>query len=927
MSRSRPLLVTLSSLACLACVACGGQARIEPAERDASTADLGRDATTDASDDAAAPSEELSDHFPELPEGPGGEPRVRARVLTEADFARDRIDGPAATALPGDVLLENDRVRVVVEAANRAIGACPYGGNVVDIDVVRDADDPFFDPDGDSSDGVGHDELGEMSLFLALGRTFVAEGDPEIVRDGSDGGVAAVRFVGRDTANDFINLKSLLGALIPRSLDPDRELGLRIAVTYVLAPDSEEVEAHWSFLAGEQPVETTMGFLADLGSHVDAYIPGVGFGAVDLSNIVSVDLPAAPWVGGQARGQAWAIGPSDGASVAGLVVVGVGAGLFGATSLPDVIGGGGRILTLEPGRGTRIATRMAIGRDLGATGGLLTARQSAPRAMVTGRVTMGGEPVVGARIGVTDDAGDSVGELDPGDHAAGAGVTDDDGRFAIDVAPGDVHVLVGGDSLATPEPVSGTADAGESLDVGTIDVASPALLALRVLDPSGAIIPAKISLVGAKTTTEDSRVRDSDYTGTSHGIAQAAFYAPGAPAPHPSPERPLRVPPGRYRLVISRGPEWSIHEEVLTLAAGESRAIEARLARVVDTTGYVATDFHQHAQSSADSPVLNLDRVLSYLAEGAEVIASSEHDVLVDYQPIVEELGYDAYLRAVVGVESTPWDYGHFNAWPLEMDPRSPNGGAPDWGGGEGPCLAPPDLFDVFRTQGARVVQVNHARVLPGSQSFQAAFDRAGLAFDFEARTFGGVPARQVADHDDMRLPEDAPMFEPTFDAVELLNGFNRDDADADGDPEDIKSEAIFRDWMNFLSFGFLPTVVGNSDTHSWFFTPAAFPRSWVRVPDDSPGAIASGSAAREVDRTIIGRDAVRDVIASGGPFVRVSAGDDPESAVGRIVAAEGGRVRIVVEGHSPAWMGMDTIEVFANQTWESPPNRARTSP
>ena len=49
------------------------------------------------------------------------------------------------------------------------------------------------------------------------------------------------------------------------------------------------------------------------------------------------------------------------------------------------------------------------------------------------------------------------------------------------------------------------------------------------------------------------------------------------------------------------------------------------------------------------------------------------------------------------------------------------------------------EIFDGLRGLGARVVQVNHPRAPGGAFSnFQQNFDRAGLSFDFAARSFGG---------------------------------------------------------------------------------------------------------------------------------------------------------------------------------------------
>src|SRR5258706_4933521 len=82
----------------------------------------------------AAPA--LDDFLPALPPE-GGAAVCAAGRLSEANFAAERVPGPASQGLPGDFFLRNDKVRVVVQAPNRAVGPCPYGGTLIDADRVE----------------------------------------------------------------------------------------------------------------------------------------------------------------------------------------------------------------------------------------------------------------------------------------------------------------------------------------------------------------------------------------------------------------------------------------------------------------------------------------------------------------------------------------------------------------------------------------------------------------------------------------------------------------------------------------------------------------------------------------------------------------------------------------------------------------------
>ncbi len=71
--------------------------------------------------------------LPALP--PEGGPAVAAAGrLSQANFEQERVPGPAALGLPGDYFMRNDKIRVVVQAPGRAIGPCPYGGDILDAD-------------------------------------------------------------------------------------------------------------------------------------------------------------------------------------------------------------------------------------------------------------------------------------------------------------------------------------------------------------------------------------------------------------------------------------------------------------------------------------------------------------------------------------------------------------------------------------------------------------------------------------------------------------------------------------------------------------------------------------------------------------------------------------------------------------------------
>ena len=127
---------------------------------------------------------------------------------------------------------------------------------------------------------------------------------------------------------------------------------------------------------------------------------------------------------------------------------------------------------------------------------------------------------------------------------------------------------------------------------------------------------------------------------------------------------------------------------------------------------------------------------------------------------------------------------------------------------------------------------------------------------------------------------------------------------------------------MNFVSFGFTPTAVGDSDSHQWYSVPAGLPRTLVAVPDDSAAALQAG-IADDVANTVSGV-APRDVVVTNGPFVKLTVDG---TGIGRTATHAGGPLTIHVEVTSAAWAAVDTVELFANATFDVPTPKGGTAP
>ncbi len=350
------------------------------------------------------------------------------------------------------------------------------------------------------------------------------------------------------------------------------------------------------------------------------------------------------------------------------------------------------------------------------------------------------------------------------------------------------------------------------------------------------------------------------------------------------------VPAGRYRVLATRGPEFSLTEASVEARAGEMVELDiATPSRVVTTPGWISADFHVHSAASFDNPTAPERRVASYVAEGAEVLISTEHDNLFDFAPTIRSLGLEQQLGSLVGVEVTsevrsqlaPHSIGHANSFPLPRDPIAYRRGAVANEGRRWREV----IADLRAPPGRRVIQLNHARFgEPGIEprAFLSHMGPAAAAYD-PTRPLHEAPNSVLSERD----PETG-LRDIDFDAMELLNG-----------PHFRTYERLVADWFSFLRQGERIAGTANSDSH-FLSSVVAAPRNYVRVPSD---------AIADFDRESFVR-AVREGRCYGttGPLVTVELGG---AGLGDLFQGRSGVLRGRVE--AAPWVPVSELRVFVS--------------
>lgn len=825
-----------------------------------------------------------------------------ARVLQIASDDQ-LIGGPSAAGRVGDWLIENDRVRIVIQGISRAIGPQPYGGTIIDADLVRE--------------GPGRDQFGEIGLLTHIGRTY----DPtlfEILADGSGGGPAILAVSGPDIENDYLSLRTQLELVALPATDPWDPLSLQITQYFILPPGEQRLHVVTALCnVGTSEVLTSVGDLADPGDKLEFFnglscTGGFGYSGGEASELcVGVDRMS--WFGLLGDGVAYGYAPYKPGSPTlpeidnvMLVISGVTGILHGAPGIDGLLAwfdpkaefrrGEMRI---PPGARRATARDFVVGRDLGEVASIIqTTRSAATRAAkgaISGRVTSGGVALAGARVSVRD-----------GTTLATVFTTDAEGRYSGTLAAKTYGVSAWADGrVPTVEQeislgTNGTASADFELPL-------PREVTVSVTEARGGAIPAKVTVLCASGVCP---ARDGDlnrFTSTLHdplpdGVAKIVLVPPSGTTR-------FVLPPGQYRVVVSRGPEYSLWPNdfsssggaVLDLRQGDA-VVDAVLARVLDTTGWMSADFHVHAVGSPDSNVDNGTRVVNFAAEGVDVLVSTDHDFVTDFRPWVEAAGAQNVVSTVIGEEVSTLDYGHYNLFPITRTFDDPTFGAVDWAGGREPTLRPSQIFSEGRKRGAKTIHFNHPRGFLGGFS-HVRVDTDTLATHADPATFRMAP-------DPYATPGNTRLLSSDFNALEVLNV-----ADDEFDFDKIKP--LLNDWFTLLSRGLPVSITGVSDTHRRNSKTGGYYRTYVNMRGaDTPAQFDELLLSSQLN--------ARAATATSAPFVTMRAvrvdgsgvETSPPAGIGETLAPSSAQhaIKLSIDVQVPDYLDITKIELFMHQ-------------
>lgn len=863
-----------------------------------------------------------------------------ARLITSR---ADLIGGPGALGDVGDYLLANDKIHVIVQNAGFSRGFGVYGGALIDADLVRPGRSR-----NSSGGGDGLDNFGEMfpAMFLkAMGprengiSIFPDPAKDEVSEDGS----AKVTVTG--TAEEFLFMLRTINDVIVGGDD------LLFQNEYLLRPGKAYVEITTRVInQGNSTVrfpgrgvdaltdgaqfELPTGDVILFGAGNEVFSPGAGFDmrfTLEALYKTPPELPAlpglvTPFVATKGPGVSYGFASGvtdealsfvkrsgyDNAKVDDMLIPFTFSAFIGSFY-------GAAPRNLKPKEEFAFKKYFIVGDgDVAAIRDVVHDIRETKVGTVSGRVRQSATAAV--------EAGVQVVTYDGSGAPYSQHTTDDNGQFTGTYEPGRYTYVLTAEGRYPTKPVAFEVNESSTTRVEA-EIALPGMVAVTVVGEQGRTIPAKCSFVGtygfigadadpAKFLYDrklGEHMRFTDLVPDSHDPKTREFIEKVVHTAGRTGNAKLR--PGKYRVVCSRGIEYTIHEtKDVEVKPGNLSQVTATLSRAINTDGWAGGDYHLHQINSLDS-FFPLDRrVIEVASEGVDIALSSDHNFVTDLSQPIAAAGLDDFLQSMIGLEMTTLEIGHFNAFPLRYDPGPITKGAFEWSG-----RTPGQIFESLRNLGAHgpdatIVQVNHPRdtIL-------------GYFNDYSFNQDTGEPE----DDDSLFLLAEGPEFGPEnfsfdFDAIEVYNGKHfellhsyRVPAELPPPPlpeiippageilRDAGGNIAFpggmEDWFVLLNQGLRYTGMGNSDSHDDEEEPG-YPRTYVPVSNDNPGEI---SEAEVVAAIKTGR-----AMATNGPFVRVDVGG---KGMGETADGNSGSVTVQVRIDTAPWIDFDTVSFVVN--------------
>ena len=516
-------------------------------------------------------------------------------------------------------------------------------------------------------------------------------------------------------------------------------------------------------------------------------------------------------------------------------------------------GDGGKIV-LEADGSTSVMRRIAPGQSLLHAQAALASDAGKSTTGVTLAVRDGrGQPLGGAVIDFTE-GGQPIGTL----------TTDDRGEAYVPLLPKTYQLAVRFNGTVVAEQTLVALDAEQQHQSVLVNEFVPGAVEAKVTDGEGRPVACKVEFI----PQGDAPRPDFGPETAEYGVKNLRY------APDGTFTQALH--PGTYDVIISHGPEYDAACTSVTVEPGKTAQLTARLPRIVDTTGWISSDFHSHSSPSGDNTSSQLGRVINLLCEHIEFAPCTEHNRISTYSDHIQQLKIAKRLASCSGMELTgrPLPLNHQNVYPLHHHPHRQDGGGPVTDTDPQVQIERVALWD---DRSEKLVQQNHP-------------DLGWLFYD---KNGDGVPdgghSGAFGFMDVIEIHPIEAAWNLRKEKQETKNGRNR----------------IFH-WLQMINDGYRIPGVVNTDAHYNLHGSGGL-RNWLESPTDQPSEVKILDTVHASEHGHI--------IMSNGPFLKVYAktSDGQGDTAGGDLTAADGQVTLDIEVHSPNWIDIDEVFVLIN--------------
>lgn len=558
--------------------------------------------------------------------------------------------------------------------------------------------------------------------------------------------------------------------------------------------------------------------------------------------------------------------------------------------------------TLQPGAELRVVRRVFVGANLFDVRRDVNAFLKLPRRAVTVRVTSGGAPLAGATVTAIGAASD---KSKVGVYASGR--TDSKGLVIASLPPGAFELRIA--ALGREEkrmPVAG----GDAAEVSA-ELGKAALVRIEATDDTGGAIPCKAEVRGRDGTHDPYFFPD-----TGSRLVRNLIYTPDGKATQ-------EIPPGKYEVIITRGPEYDMVTQAIEVAAGGEAIVRAKLTRSVDTKGWVSVDPHGYSTISnkpAGSPPSAAEaqgRVLNLLGEGIEFAPSTELNRAFTYQPIIDSLGAQKWLRSPAGIAlndgGRKYAYNEQYAFPIEYHPRQQDGGVPqrpqhcmqiNWLLSWGVPIDPENPWAAAKQRGYEKCLIlmqpdnDFPKVVIHDRGTKSSFNDGDMFLYYNDDSAHARPL--FRDTDDDGVPDRVTtMFSRVMDALDVRTLEPLIDSKAH-----VENDVLH--WLMMRATGErMPGVISSHATDN--FHGSGGVRTYVQSDTDDPTKLDSLAIRREIRKS--------HAVMTTGPFLEatLTTAEGHKAIVGDTVKTKADHANLRVKVQCPNWITLDRVEFWVN--------------